>query len=329
MPQTTLPEIIAKVIRDKVKSGKTKIEVANELDISYYMVKKYTRDVQTEIRIPVELEQRIREEVNKGKTKRQAAKELNVSRDTVIKYTRDIPKKPNKNIKRSAEQIEQIRKYVLKYNSKTKTAKKMSLTYAIVRWYTQDIPIKRGISKDVKEKIRNEVKKGKTKTQVAKEMDLPLDIVSRNTMDIYKVQKRPDISFRAFLLLQEIMDKGYAFPCSLYGLKEYQILKKKFPKICRVKMHGRTIFFLEDKSNVASRAYLESLDKRITNFHELKNVIKAFKVNMDSDEKRRYIHKRSKRQGFGKNFEATHLREKDDSFVKIELFHLLLFSKHL
>ena len=80
----------------------------------------------------------------------------------------------------------------------------------------------------------------------------------------------------------------------------------------------------EDKSDIASRAYLESLDTRITDYCRLKRVIKAFKVDIDNDEKRRYIHKKkSKKRGFGKNFEATHLRENDDSFVKIELFHLL------
>lgn len=84
----------------------------------------------------------------------------------------------------------------------------MGLTYHTVRWYTQDIPIKRGLSSEKKEMIRNEVKKGKTKTQVAKEMDLPIDTVSKNTVDIYKIQKKADISFRAFLLLQELMNKG-------------------------------------------------------------------------------------------------------------------------
>ncbi|GAH92919.1 unnamed protein product, partial [marine sediment metagenome] len=46
--------------------------------------------------------------------------------------------------------------------------------------------------------------------------------------DISKVRKKADISYNSFLLLQEIMDKGYAFLCSQYGLKDYQILKKKF-----------------------------------------------------------------------------------------------------
>jgi len=324
--QTTLKMFSIKYIRDEVKRGKTKIEVANELDISYYTVKKYTRDIPTIQNIPKQLQQRIREEIKKGKSTRQVANDLDVSRDTVIKYTRDIPKNPVRKKKRSPELIEQIRANVRKYNSKMETSRKMGLTYRTVEYYTQDILIKRGISTEVIEKIRNEVKKGKLKTQVAKEMDLSINMVSRHTMDIQTVRKKVDISYNSFLLLQEIIDKGYAFQCSRYGLEEYQILKKKFPKICRVKMYGRTIFFNEDKSIVASRAYLESLDKRITDYHKLKRVIKAFRVNINDDEKKRYVHKkRSKKQDYGKNFEDTHLREKDDSFVKIELFHLLRY----
>jgi DNA-binding CsgD family transcriptional regulator len=326
MIQTTLSEIFAKVIRDKVKGGKTKIEVANELGVSYYMVKKHTKNIHTKMRIPIELEQRIREEVKKRKTKRQVAKELNISRDTVIKYTKDILINPAINRKRSPELIKKIRANVRKFNSKSDTARKMGLSYYTVIWYTQDIPINRGISTKVKERIRNEVKKGKLKTQVAREMGLSRITVSKYTMDIYQVRKKADISYNSFLLLQEILDKGYAFPCSRYGLKEYQILKKNFPKICRVKPHGKAIFFLEDKSDIASRAYLESLDKKITNYHQLKRVIKAFRINMNDYEKRRYIREKGlKSQGFGKNFNNTSLREKDDSFVKIELFHLLLF----
>ena len=195
-----------------------------------------------------------------------------------------------------------------------------------MRLYTQDIPIDRGISTDVIEKIRNEVKKGKLKTQVAKEMALPISTVSKHTMDIYKVRKKADISYNSFLLLQEIMDKGYAFLCSQYGLKEYQILKKKFSKLHKFTMHGRTIFYLEDKSDITVKAYLESLNKKITNYYHLKEITKAFKINISSEEKGRYIHKkRSKKRDFGKNFEGMRLLKKDDSFVKIELFHLIYF----
>lgn len=302
MPQTTLPEIIAKVIRDKVKSGKTKIEVANELDISYYIVKKYTKDIPTILRISVELEQKIREEVKKGKSIHQIAKKLNVSRDSIIKYSRDIPKKPNIKRKRSPELIKQIRANVRKYNNKTETARKMNLSSKTVRYYTEDITTIRGISKETKDKIRIKVKQGKTKAQVARELNLPISIVSNNTQDIYKIPKKADINYRAFLLLEELINNGYAFPSSKYGLKDYQILKKKFPSIHRVKMYGRVIYYLEDKSDIAVRAFLEVPHKKITNYYELKQVINTFKSNIDSEEKKKYIHKKKTRL---KNLLAT------------------------
>ena len=326
MQQTTLDDIIIKKIRDRVKIRETKIKIANELDISYYIVKKYTKDIPTILRIPIELEQQIREEVKKGKSIRQIAQELNVSCDSIIKYSRDIPKKSIIKNKRSTELIKKIRANVRKYNSKSETARKMGITHKTVRYYTEDIITVKRISNDTKEKIRHLVKKGKTKAQVARELNLHINIISINTQDIYKVPKKPDINYRAFILLTELMNNGFAFPSSKYGLKDYQILKKKFPLIHRFNMYGRAIYYLEGKSDIAVRAFLESLNKKITNYNELKQITDSFKVTIDRDEKKKYIHKKkSKRGSYGKNFEATRLRENDDSFVKNVLFHLLGF----
>jgi DNA-binding NarL/FixJ family response regulator len=257
----------------------------------------------------------MRDEVNNGKSRRQVAEELHTSKDTVMKYTRDIPRRPNIHRKISEEQIAQIRQCVKKYQSKIEAAKKLDLSYWVVRWYTQDIHVNHGLSEDAKKKIRDEIKKGKTKTQVAREMNLSMDIVSKYTNDIYLIKKKADISYNAFLLLQEIIHKGYAFPSKRYGFKEYQNLKKKFPNLCRVKIEGRVIFFFEDKSNIAARAFLASLDERITNYFRLKRVIKAFKIKMSEDEKRGHVHKKKpKKQGLGKILKVTRLQGKDDSY---------------
>lgn len=325
MSQTTIDDFIIKTIVDAVKNGKNKIDVANELGCTYYFVKKHTKDIHTPLRISHELEQQIRNEVKNGSSIRQTAEKLNVCRWTVIKYTRDIEKKPIIRRKYFSELIEEIRVNVRKYNSKTLVAKEMKLTYNMVRWCTRDIPIikKTLISPERKEFIRNEVKKGKMKTQLAEDMNLPYHAILRITSDIHSCKKKADISHRALLLLQEIMSKGYAFPNNRHGLKEYLILKKKFPNLYRVEMERKSIFFFEDKSDVAARAFLASFDQRITNYHQLKRVIKAFKVNMNPDEKRNYIHrKKLKMQRFDNNFKVTRLRENDDSFVEIKLFHL-------
>jgi cytochrome c-type biogenesis protein CcmH/NrfF len=318
MLQTTLDDTIRKTITDEVKKGKTKIEVANQLGYTYYMVKKCAQDIVTPLTIPDELRQQIRDEYNKGKTKRQVAEELCVSRDTVIKYTKDLPKQPNRYRKRPEEEVARIREYVLKYHSKTEAARKLGLTMSIVRWYTQDILLTCRVSADVKEKIRNEVNMGKTEAQVAKEMDLPVAIVSKISAAEYghKGKKRADISLREFLLLQELMDKGYAFSCKRYGLKQYQMLKEKFPSICRVKMHGRVIFFLEDKEAIAARAFLGDMRRKIISYKELKRVMNLFHTNLPQQEKQAFLLKNRARKLFGNRGvqKERALREKGDSF---------------
>lgn len=77
MTEDIPPDIISK-IRKGVRNGKTKRQVADELNISYYTVKKHTKDIITEKRISIELERKIRQDVMKSKSKRQVAEELNV-----------------------------------------------------------------------------------------------------------------------------------------------------------------------------------------------------------------------------------------------------------
>jgi len=316
MNQTKLDDTLIETIRDEVRKGKYKIEVAIELGLDYSTVKKYTKDIRTLLGIPVELEQRIRDEVEKGKSKRQVARELHVSRDTVQKYTRNMPREPFMWRKRSKEQIEQIQHTFRKCKSKTETAKRLGLTYWAVRWHTRDITIHHRISAEVREKMREEIKKGKTKTQVAEEMNLSVDTVSRWTKDIYSIPKKADISAKAFLLLQELMENGYAFPCKQYGFHEYQILRNKIQKVCRVRNHRRTIYFLEDKGSVAARAFLEDMSKKMISYKDLKQVTRLFHTDLPQQEKEAFLLKNRARKLFrnkGVQNERA-LREKDDSF---------------
>jgi len=184
MIQTKLDDVLIKTIRDEVKKGKFKIEVAIERGLDYSTVKKYTHDIHTRLGIPVELEQRIKDEVNKGKSKRQVAEELHICRDTVIKYTRNIPRNTNMRRIRSDEEIAQIRQTVLECKSKTETAKRLGLTYWAIRWHTQDIPMNQGVPEDLKEKIRERVQQGISESQIAREMKLSRAYVIRFTKDI-------------------------------------------------------------------------------------------------------------------------------------------------
>lgn len=255
------------------------------------MVKKHAKDIPTIHRLRDELIQKIRTEVKTGKTKTEVAKEMKLPYSTVIQHTRDIPVKS----KIPKEKIEKIRKKVKNGIPKIEVAKYMKLPYSTVIRHTRDIllqPKAPKISNEKIEEIRRRVKNGKTKTEVAKEMHISISAVSRHTGDINPVPKKADISYRAFLMLQNLIDKGYAFPCPQYGTKEYQELKKKFPRIWRVKMYGRTIFYFEDKSDIAMKMFLENINKKILSHQELQPIIDVFKVNISTKDKVKYIKKK-------------------------------------
>ncbi len=313
MPQTTLPEILSKIVRDMVMNGKSKIETANELGISYYQVKKYTKDITVIQRIPLEVEQKIRADIRKGQSIRNVAKKLKVSRDSVIKYARDIPKKQKFMNKRSPEFIQEIRDNLRKYGSKMKTASKMGLSYGTVCYYTRDIIKQKIISKKEIKEISEMLMNGTPKGEIAKKLN-----ISKNTVTKYTSGRGggPHLKGRTVEILQQLLGDGYYFPKR--GENSYcYTLRIHLPMICKVTMRSRTILFLEDKSDVAIRAYLSSLDKRISNYHKLKQVIKVFKTSIANEEKKKYVKKkRSKKVGHREDFSGAPPQENDDSFVK-------------
>ncbi len=290
------PKLIEK-IRTEVKSGKTKIQVAQELNLSYYQVKKYTKDFHTDLSIPHNLVDKIREEVKNGKSKRQVAEEFGVSRDTIINYTRDIKSRIIKR-KRSPEFIKQIRQNVQKYNSKSKTARLMGISYDMVKWYTQDIKIKMELPQELKEKITNEILSGKSKVQTARDFNLSYQTVLKSTIDIpskyhYFVgnnRGNPGIRGRTLIILKNLLKNGYHH-CQKGDSNRYRTLKKYFPSIYKVHSCGKSIIFLEDKSNFAAKALIEVSNKKIISYQELKQITKIFDTKLNKEEKDRYISK--------------------------------------
>jgi DNA-binding NarL/FixJ family response regulator len=272
-------------IREEVRKGKTKTQVAAEVGLPYYKIRKYTKDIPPCYRLPLETKQKIREEVEKGKTKRSVAKELNVSYDVVKRYTKDIVR----NVRTPPEIKEQIRKNVRKYNSKIETARKMGVSYIAVKSCTNDMIIRREIPVEKILEIRRKVKSGKLKTQVGREMNISIASVCKYTEDIYAIKKRADIGCREFSMLQEIMNKGYAFNCSRFGFNEYRVLKRKLKKICRVKMYGKIIYFLKDNSDVAMRAFLENVNKTTITYRELQQIINLFGSELTKKERKKYV----------------------------------------
>ena len=290
MSQKKLDDSFIKKIREEVKKGKNKIQVAIENGISYYLIKKHTQDIPTILSIPKQLQQRIREEIKKGKSIRQTSKQLHVSCDTVVKYTRDL-KKHWKKPGRTEEEIEKIRRNVIKYNSRFITAKIMNIPPSSVYGYTWDIELKRGLSKEQINKIRKETLNGKTKIQIAKENNLSYNIVLKHTCDNpsqFHLGGWTGIRGKSLEILQVLLIEGY-YICSKGDSKHYPLLKKYFPTVCKVYIYGKTIIFLEDKSNEAIRGFLECINKRKIGYWELEKISKAFKSKLSKNDKLKFV----------------------------------------
>jgi len=139
----------------------------------------------------------------------------------------------------SYELIDEIRHFVKKYNSKIDATTKLGLSYDTVLFYTKDIRLK-----------------------------------SRKKDTEYS-----GIYGKSLNLLKELLQKGYVFSSGSYGLKEYIKLKKYFPQIRRTKMHGKMIYYSDDKSKIAAMALLEVSNKKVMSYQELKQVAKIFDIN--------------------------------------------------
>ena len=165
--------------------------------------------------------------------------------------------------------------------------------------------------------ITRKIKSGKSKYQTAKELNLP-------PYAVYKIAKNlpsrpcgwPGIRGGTLELLQELLTEGYAMhPC--YDIKQrYKVLKKNFPTVCKVKMYGKNIFFLEDKADKAARVFLENINKKIISYQELKQITKVFGVNLTQKEKLEFIGKNRTMKSYKtKISESDTLLKNDDSLA--------------
>jgi len=210
-----------------------------------------------------------------------------------------------------------IREQVLNGKSKTQVAKDFNITFRTVWNHTSDIRTQKVLSKKVKNKIRAEVENGKSKYQVAKEYNLCRATVYVITKDLKsKSCGWPGIRGKTLDLLQEIVLKGYASPSYGYVQQRYMILRKKFPTICKVKIYGKTIFFLKGKENVAVRAFLENTRKKIISYQELRQVTEVFGADLSKKEKEAFLFKKQVNKGVKNHMvqRESSLRENDDSF---------------
>jgi hypothetical protein len=173
------------------------------------------------------------------------------------------------------------------------------------------------LSKEIVMQIKNEIQSGKTKFQVSREHNLPKTTVYRLTEDLPSQSCGwPGIRGETLQVLQGLVTKGY-FVDRCYNTKQRYIqLKKYFPTVHKVKMYGKNIFFIEGMEDVAVRALLEIIEKKIVSYQELKQITKVFDTDLSRREKEGFLFKNrskkwAKNQGVQKE---VSLREKDDSF---------------
>jgi hypothetical protein len=198
--------------------------------------------------------------------------------------------------------IKQIRKEVLSGKSKLQVSKDFDIPYKTVLRITKDIKLKRGISKELKKKIRDEVKGGRSKRQTAIYFGVTEKTVSYHTRDIcLRPFKNLRVHDKKLELMKDLLRDGYALPSKKYHTPEYNELKRHFPSICKIKMYDRVIFYLEDKKDIATRAFLDNSKRKIISYQELKRVTKTFDSNLNIKEKRQIIEDNRSKKLFKKN----------------------------
>jgi len=188
------------------------------------------------------------------------------------------------------EIVDKIRSEVRKGKSKIQVSKDFNLSYKKVLRLTNNIKTKRGISQELRKKIRDEVKNGRSKRQTSIYFGVTEKTVSYHTRDIcLRPFKNLRIQDRKLELMKDLLRDGYALPSKKYHTPEYNELKRHFPSICKIKIYGRVIFFLDDKKDVATRIFLDNIERKIISYQELKRVTKTFDSNLNIKEKRQII----------------------------------------
>ncbi|MDH7507211.1 MAG: hypothetical protein QHH15_05440 [Candidatus Thermoplasmatota archaeon] len=287
-----------KKIREEVKKGKTKKQVAIEMNRSITTVEDYTKDIRSGYYLSDYKIKKIIKLKKAGKTFKEIAFELQIHKDTVRNHLKDYQYRYCRYTEVPISVIQEIRRQVKNGKNNQQVSDDLCVAYSKVKLFTADLPggsiyqyyNKKLLPKRTIQQIIKEVREGKSKMQVSRERGLSPETVYYHTKDIITGYVHDSqLSGKTYELLQEILKNGYALPSKKYTFKNYQKLYLKFPNIVRVKIFGRVIYFLEDKTGLACRKFLKSFSKRITNYNELKRVIDVFKTYMKKEEKEKYI----------------------------------------
>lgn len=211
--------------------------------------------------------------------------------------------------------VKKIREEVRKGRPRYKVAAEFGATPKTVYNYTDDLP-RHHLSPAKKAWIKRKAKEGKSKYQISKELDVPYSTVWRILKDFPGSRPGwPGIRGKPLEMLQELLEKGYVL---LDGEKSqaYRVLKKNLPIIQKVRANGKPIAFLPYKKEDATRAFLQSIDKKVMSYQELKSITKLFDVELPRDEKKRFVGRsQNKRRGYDRSIESGSLLRNSDSLV--------------
>jgi uncharacterized protein YerC len=189
----------------------------------------------------------------------------------------------------SKETIDRIREEVKRGRSRYDVADEFGVSVPTVYKYTQDLPTNHDITPETKLEIRRRVEESGSKSDVAREFGVPSSTVSRITKDIKMGKGNYCIRGKALDMLKDLLEKGYAF--SSGDLSANHTLREHFPSIQRVEADGRSIYFLEDKADKATNAFLQCKNKKVMSYQELKGITKLFGVDLSKEEKKVFVGK--------------------------------------
>lgn len=295
--RTSLTDEEMQLIREMASKGKTKKQVSIDTGVPYRWVLKHTKNITSGRFISDSIRKKIKALIRSGKSKEEIAEELNISISSVINHSMDYKYRFCRYTEVPDSVVQEIRRQVRAGKDKLQVSKEMCISYAKVKRFTRDLlggSIKRKIqlSKETIEEIRRAVKNGKPKMQVSRELSLSPKLIYHYTKDIIVGHQRDlGIAGNTLEFLQEIMVKGYAKPSMKNSYKNYQKIKRKFPNIRKVKMYGKTMYFIQERSDEAMRDFLENVNKKIISYQELQQIIKLFQGKMGKKDKKKYVGK--------------------------------------
>ena len=141
--------------------------------------------------------------------------------------------------------------------------------------------------------ITRKIKSGKSKYETSKELNICYQTILRITKDLPGHSKgRNGIRGGTLRMLQDLLKDGYTFFDTPSDSQKYYTLKKYFPTVQRTRYEGCSILFLEDRSNLAVKAFLMKIRKNIISYQELKNITKIFNIELSKNEKDMFISKK-------------------------------------